>query len=418
MKIFKIAILLIIILSVAGLIVSAQETKDRDELYQVSVLNGLMKGDYDGKVTLDEIRKHGDFGFGTFDRLDGEAIELDGVFYQVRSDGTVRRPAGTERSPFAMATFFDTDMEFSVTQVADYSSLRKLIDSRLPTRNIPYAIRIDGKFTYVKARSVPAQNKPYPSLAEVVKNQSVFEFRDIEGTLVGFVMPEYMQGVNIPGYHVHFLSRDKTKGGHLLECVIASGKVKIDNIDRFTMALPGSADFDRLDFSSNVSSAPVETSPQALTQDDVDRLNAMEREWGANIDKAVPFIRQKNYPAASAYLKNAASVISGINDFIIKKGYKPGVLDRLTAMDLLTGAYVDMARIAAYAGSPKTIGNNIQAIRALFDDARQKLSEAKVKFHEVPQLQELCVQFLGTLDDFEVEVKKLFSFHPLSKPKT
>jgi hypothetical protein len=184
------------------------------------------------------------------------------------------------------------------------------------------------------------------------------------------------------------------------------------------MALPGSADFDRLDFSSNVSSAPVETSPQALTQDDVDRLNAMEREWGANIDKAVPFIRQKNYPAASAYLKNAASVISGINDFIIKKGYKPGVLDRLTAMDLLTGAYVDMARIAAYAGSPKTIGNNIQAIRALFDDARQKLSEAKVKFHEVPPLQELCVQFLGTLDDFEVEVKKLFSSHPLSKPKT
>jgi acetolactate decarboxylase len=276
MKIFKIVILFSVILSAA---VSAEEVKDRDELYQVSVLSGLMKGDYDGKVTLDEIRKHGDFGFGTFDRLDGEAIELDGVFYQVRSDGTVRLPAGSEKSPFAMATFFDTDMEFPVTQGSDYGSLRKLIDSRLPTRNIPYAVRIDGKFSYVKARSVPAQNKPYPPLAEVVKNQSIFEFRDIEGTLMGFRIPDYMQGVNMPGYHMHFLSRDKTKGGHVLECAISSGKVKIDNTDRFAMALSESADFNRLDFSSNVNSEAVEASPQTLTQDDVNRLNAMEIEY-------------------------------------------------------------------------------------------------------------------------------------------
>lgn len=143
-----------------------------------------------------------------------------------------------------------------------------------------------------------------------------------------------------------------------------------------------------------------------LTQDDVDRLNAMEKEWGANIDRAVPFIRQKKYPAASAYLQNAADVISEIRELLIKKGYKPGANDRLTAMDLLTGAYMDMARIAAYAESPQTIGNNFQAIRALFDDARKKLSEAKVKFHEMPPLQELCRQFLDTLDDFERDIKR------------
>jgi len=158
--------------------------------------------------------------------------------------------------------------------------------------------------------------------------------------------------------------------------------------------------------------------PSSLTQDDVDLLNAMEIEWGANIDKAVPYIRQKNYQAASAYLTKAMNVISGIKEIMIKKGYNPGVNDRLIAMELLTGAYIDMAKIGGYAGNPKTIGNNIQAIRALFEDARQKLTEAKVKFHEVPQLQELCRQFLGTLDDFEREVKALFSPYPLSKPKS
>ena len=257
MKIFKIAIVSIVILIIAGLIVSGTQIKDRDALYQVSVLSALMKGDYDGKVTLQEIRRHGDFGIGTFDRLDGEAIELDGVFYQVRSDGTVRRLSGTTKAPFAMATFFDTDMEFPVTRVSDYGSLQKFIDSRMPTRNIPYAFRIDGTFRYIKARSVPAQNKPYPPLGEVVKNQSIFEFHDIEGTLVGFRMPDYMQGVNIPGYHMHFLSRDKTKGGHVLECALHSGTAKIDSIDRFVMALPGSADFYRLDYSRYVNEAPA-----------------------------------------------------------------------------------------------------------------------------------------------------------------
>ncbi|MCX5677564.1 MAG: acetolactate decarboxylase [Candidatus Omnitrophica bacterium] len=238
MKLSKLTSLSIVLLVIAGLIISGQQIKDRDTLYQVSVLDALMKGDYDGKVTLNEIRRHGDFGIGTFDRLDGEAIELDGIFYQVRSDGTVRRPSGDIRSPFSMVKFFGADIEFSVPRESDYLSLQKFIDSRLPTRNIPYAIKVEGRFSYIKTRSVPAQNKPYSPLSEVVKNQSVFEFTDIAGTLVGFRIPDYMKGVNMPGYHLHFISRDKTKGGHVLACVIDSAKANVDDIDRFIMSCP------------------------------------------------------------------------------------------------------------------------------------------------------------------------------------
>lgn len=257
MKIFRASILLIVILSLSWLVTSGIRSRGADGLYQVSVLTGLTKGDYAGKVTMREILKHGDFGIGTFDRLDGEAIELDGVFYQVRSDGTVHKLFGNEKSPFAMATFFDIDIAFPIGRLSDYSLLKKFIDARLPAKNIPYAIRVDGKFDHIKLRSVPAQNRPYLPLAEVVKNQSVFEFRDIEGTLVGFRMPEYMLGVNTPGYHMHFLSRDKTKGGHVLECAIKNGKAGIDSMDSFTMTLPGSADFNSLDFSGDINPAPA-----------------------------------------------------------------------------------------------------------------------------------------------------------------
>jgi acetolactate decarboxylase len=156
---------------------------------------------------------------------------------------------GRMKSPFAMTTFFKPDIKFSVTRNPDYWSSQEFIDSRLPTKNIPYAIKIEGNFSYIKARSVPAQNKPYPLLAEVVNRQSIFEFRDIEGTLVGFRMPDYAQGINMPGYHLHFLSRDKTKGGHVLECAVENAEASIDSTSRLTIALPESPDFYRLDFS-------------------------------------------------------------------------------------------------------------------------------------------------------------------------
>jgi len=259
-----ISLILMVVLFTVGLIVFGQPVKARDALYQVSVLDGLLKGDYDGKLTLREIRKYGDFGLGTFDRLDGEAIELNGIFYQVRSDGRVKRLSGGIKSPFAMTTFFDTDIEFFIKPEPNYRSLQKFIDRYLPTKNIPFAIKIEGKFNYIKARSVPAQSKPYPKLSEVTKNQSIFEFHDLEGTLVGFRMPDYMQGVNMPGYHMHFLSRDKTKGGHVLECAINSGKVKIDTIDCFIMVLPESLVFNRLELSGN--SNEISTVENTITE--------------------------------------------------------------------------------------------------------------------------------------------------------
>lgn len=247
----------VILLLTIVFVVVCWQAKDRNTLYQVSVLSGLMKGDYEGKVSLSHLRRHGDFGIGTFNRLDGEAIELDGVFYQVNSDGVVSRMSDSLTSPFAMTTFFTADLKFSACENKDYNSLIVFMDNRLPTRNVPYAVKINGKFRYIKTRSVPAQVKPFPVLAEVVKKQSIFEFHDIEGTMVGFRMPEYAKGVNVPGYHLHFLSSDKTKGGHVLDCQIDYVEIGLDSIDRFVMVLPKSRDFYNFTFSPDSIQTPI-----------------------------------------------------------------------------------------------------------------------------------------------------------------
>ncbi|MFA9381242.1 MAG: acetolactate decarboxylase [Acetanaerobacterium sp.] len=234
----------------AGAAVSSPEDANgsQDVLYQVSTLDALMQGVYDGETTLDELLAHGDFGIGTFEGLDGEMVVLDKTVYQVLASGEVVEAEGSVKTPFAMVTNFDADIQSKITD-KDYTQLQDEINALLPSQNKFYAINIEGTFTYVKTRSVPAQTEPYPTLAEVTSEQRVFEFNNVKGTLVGYWCPEYISGVNLAGYHLHFLSEDHTMGGHLLECSIEEADVSIDTTDDFYMLLPENDHFAGADLS-------------------------------------------------------------------------------------------------------------------------------------------------------------------------
>jgi acetolactate decarboxylase len=225
---------------------------DRETLFQVSTINALMKGSYDGVMSLGTLAKYGDFGLGTFDKLDGEMIEADGVFYQVRTDGKAYVISGTVMTPFACVTFFDTDHEEKLPTGLDYAQLQKFLDERLPTANIFYAIKIKGTFSYLKTRSVPPQVKPYPPLDEVTPHQSVFEFQNVEGTIIGFRCPPYVSGVNVPGYHLHFLTGNNAAGGHVLELTVQEATASIDDTPALSLRLPGpNSDFYTLDLTQS-----------------------------------------------------------------------------------------------------------------------------------------------------------------------
>ncbi|MCJ7655836.1 MAG: acetolactate decarboxylase [Dehalococcoidia bacterium] len=202
--------------------------KDKDVLFQTSTFSALSEGDYDGDLTYKDLRQHGDFGIGTFDDLDGEMVALAGEFYQIKADGKAYSVEDAMETPFAVVTFFERDKTVSLDKALDYEQLKQYLDSILPTGDIFYAIRVEGAFKYIKARSVPAQSKPYPSLAEALEGQTIFEFHDVTGTLVGFWCPAYAEGINVPGYHFHFITSDGKNGGHLLDCKTESVKIEID----------------------------------------------------------------------------------------------------------------------------------------------------------------------------------------------
>lgn len=149
--------------------------------------------------------------------------------------------------------------------------------------------------------------------------------------------------------------------------------------------------------------------PRQLTQDDVRQLNGMEQEWAQEIDRAVLFIRQKNAASAGVHLKKAAAVLGRMKDLLVTKEFDVAGVDRLVAMELLTGAYANMGELTAFIAAPRSVAAHIEKIRALFADTRKKLLEAQMKFHQVPALQELCKNFRDSLDEFESEVRKVLA---------
>ena len=211
-------------------------------LYVSAPVNALVEGLYREDTTIADILARGDFGLGTFNDLDGEMVVLDGQVYQLRSDGIAYAVTPDTRTPFACVTFFRPYSEEKIDQPLDYPGLMTLFDRLLPSKNMLYALRLDGLFDYVRTRSVPRQDS-YRPLVEVPREQPEFEFEHIEGTLVGYWTPNFMQSIAVPGYHLHFLTADKRHGGHLLECRPRHIRIRLQHIARLELGLPLTLDY-------------------------------------------------------------------------------------------------------------------------------------------------------------------------------
>ncbi len=211
--------------------------EQRDTLYQISTIDSLLAGNYDGFQSIGVLKGNGDIGIGTFDELDGELVMIDKKVYKIKDTGKVEEVGDTIKTPFAAVTFFDKDISKELMNINNYDSLKQELDKLIEYKDSFYAFRLDGTFKYVKTRSVPKQKKPYPVLSEVTKNQPTFEYNDIKGSLVGFWCPEYVGSINVPGYHLHFISDDRAKGGHLLDMSFIEAGVYADITNAFKMEL-------------------------------------------------------------------------------------------------------------------------------------------------------------------------------------
>jgi acetolactate decarboxylase len=221
-------------------------------LFQVSTSGALVQGVYERAVSSRFLLNYGDFGLGTFENLDGEMVVLDGEIYQVRSDGKVLHITADVGTPFAVVTHFTADQDQTIENTSSFEEITKICDQYRDSDNLFYAFRIDGRFAHIHTRAMKATLDGLP-LAKAAAIQPEFEFADVEGTLVGIWAPQFSSALSVAGYHFHFLSEDRTKGGHLLECSGENLRVRVDRLNDVHLSLPESEEFLRADLTKDTS---------------------------------------------------------------------------------------------------------------------------------------------------------------------
>jgi alpha-acetolactate decarboxylase len=230
--------------------VSDSSNGGREVINQVSLLQGLTFGDYNGSVPVSRLKELGDIGIGTFDALNGELIMLDGTVYRAAHDGTIEKVSDEETIPFSNVTFFDADETVKLANIDSVNTLKSELDKKVKElgENYFYMIRAEGTYSIMKVRSELNQTKPYKPLAEVLEtDQTFFDYENIKGTVVGLYCPEYMEDLNAVGWHFHFISDDRKAGGHVLDLSADEIDVSMDRTDNFSMVLPDNDMFNNFD---------------------------------------------------------------------------------------------------------------------------------------------------------------------------
>jgi acetolactate decarboxylase len=216
--------------------------REHHVLFQASTIGALLDGAYEGDLRFAELAEHGDLGLGTLNGLDGEMIAIDGRFYRADLDGGVGEVRGDARTPFAVVTRFEPAIEDRIDGPLEHAELLARLDELIPADAASCAIRLDGRFESVRARSVPRQSPPYRPLIEVVAEQHVFELTDVEGTMLGFRFPDYVEGIEVSGYHLHFISADRDRGGHVLGSRSNGLRARLDPSSELHVELPPAVD--------------------------------------------------------------------------------------------------------------------------------------------------------------------------------
>lgn len=237
-------------------------------IYQVATLASLQMGGFDGVIPVGELRTHGDIGIGTFHAVDGEMILLDGIVYQALEDGTIQVADDAVTVPFATVTQFAPEETLTLANVGSMADFAQKMDAAIQRRgaNNPYAVRVDGVFDHLHVRSVKPQSKPYRMLSEAMKTSQLdYTFDHTEGTIVGIWFPEYFGQVNLAGWHFHYITADRKRGGHVLAMNFSTASASLSAAEGFELMLPQTELFQRLNLTSEhvADVKEIESSEQA-----------------------------------------------------------------------------------------------------------------------------------------------------------
>lgn len=195
--------------------------------YQYSTFNLMVESQYDGEKPIIELKPR-ECGIGTFHALEGELVINQGKFYHC-TEGKACLAKDDEKISWGVLHDFQSPHNYKVE--IDFDSIEEfLTHNTLFTQNDFISISISGLFKTLKITSTPKQEKPYPTIEQVIAQSQSYYHTMIAGTAIGYFVPMALSTVQKMGLHLHFISEDESIGGHVLDFYTESSDLKIEKI--------------------------------------------------------------------------------------------------------------------------------------------------------------------------------------------
>jgi acetolactate decarboxylase len=214
----------LILLSVLTLAVTGCNTTtvvhilDRQSVYQTVPLAHLESGNYKSTISVQQFKSIGNFGLGIFENFDGEAILFNGNVFQAKGNGQVVVPPESAKLLLGSCMLFDVEKRFMMRNVASYTEFKKALTTHYATNQCIRALQIEGTFNSITVSCNQKQVSPCKPFSQATRLAKEHTWKEVKGTLIGFwLTPSVPDAVMPSGFHLVFISEDRTKGGKVLD---------------------------------------------------------------------------------------------------------------------------------------------------------------------------------------------------------
>ncbi len=177
----------------------------------------------------------------------GFIMGLNGNFYLANSRGALEKIKTNETVANLTYTEFHPTIFFNLSNVganekqayAGYDSLILNIQSKLPSPNLFYAVKITGEFNAVEMTNTERSKPPYENI--LMWNGSHMRkdlVKNINGTIIMFLYPQIAGEITNCTADTYFISSDNKIGGRVTGINLKQGKVEAESFSGFSLTLP------------------------------------------------------------------------------------------------------------------------------------------------------------------------------------
>jgi len=220
-------------------------------IYFVSVVDALFNNVLESNISVSDVLKHGGFGIGTLDSVEGEMVIYENSVYTATGEGDLHCVEGSSKTPMAIVTNFIPSISIEAKNVS-FKKLLEIIDDKIINKNLLYAVKIEGVLSEIVLRCHDKQSRPFDEFKVILNKSKIFKKNNIKGVLVGFKLPHYIKNVNLVGYHFHFVDEKRKIGGHVYDGLFDKANVEISVHHSFFVELNNHEDFANVDFERKI----------------------------------------------------------------------------------------------------------------------------------------------------------------------